>query len=242
MKILFSSISSPAFNLAAEEFLLFGKEEDFLFLYVNEPSVIVGSNQAVVNEVDMDFCIDNGIRIFRRLSGGGAVYHDLGNLNYAFIGSKTDAPLSADFLKPVVRALALLGIPAEIGKRKDLWLHGFKISGTASHLSRQRELHHGTLLYDADISVLQRALLPERRNLVTRATASVPSPVRNIRCFLEEKTGSAPDRKEFFDAFVREISSCCGVSLLSVFSEEEILRIDALRKSRYARREWNYRM
>src|SRR5690554_355681 len=165
MNIVVSRSNTPAFNLAAEEYLFSRKEEDFLFVYRNDPSVIIGSNQAVLNEVDLDFCIERDIRIIRRLSGGGAVYHDLGNFNYSFIHGKTEQPLSARFLIPVVDALHAIGIPVEIQKRKDLWIGDNKISGTASHLSGGRELHHGTLLYNSNLEMLKRALRSEDRTL-----------------------------------------------------------------------------
>ena len=151
MNIVFSPSTVPSFNLSAEEYLFKKIGEDFLFLYTNEPSVIIGSNQAVLNEVDIDYCIENNITIIRRLSGGGAVYHDYGNINYSFIHDKSGAPLSAQFLVPIVNVLHSMKIPVEIGKRKDLWLKGYKISGTASHVSKGRELHHGTLLYHSDL-------------------------------------------------------------------------------------------
>src|SRR5690606_37103196 len=138
------------------------------------PSVIIGSNQAVLNEVDLDFCIEKGISVIRRLSGGGAVYHDHGNINYSFIHNKTGERLSAGFLKPVVEIPQSVEMPVLIGKRKDIWLDGFKISGTASHISRGRELHHGTLLYDTDLVVRDKALSSKLDFVIKKATASVP--------------------------------------------------------------------
>ena len=241
MKIIFSHSSSPAFNLAAEEYLFSRTNDDFLLLYVNAPSVVIGSNQAVVNEVDMDFCIDKGIRIIRRMSGGGAVYHDFGNMNYTFIREKTDRALSSDFLIPVVDVLVSLHVPAEIGKRKDLWLNGFKISGTAAHISRGRQLHHGTLLYDAEIGFLQKALSPEKRDLVQKATASVPSPVKNIRDFLIDKNGSAPYKDDFFDLFALKMLSYYRLSSLTTLTDDDIAAVTALQQEKYTRREWNYK-
>lgn len=242
MKIIFSHSTAPAFNLAAEEYLLSREGEKSLLLYVNEPSVIIGSNQAVLNEIDPDFCIEHDIRIVRRLSGGGAVYHDTGNLNYSFIHGKTGEPLSARFLDPVVEALRAMDIPAGIRKRKDLWLEGYKISGTASHLSKGRELHHGTLLYDTDLNMLEKALSAEKRDLVRKATASVLSPVRNIRSYLEDKQGLSPEPEQFFRLFARQIGWMLGVVNVHTFSEEEKERIEALRKEKYVRRDWNYRL
>ncbi|MBK5195477.1 MAG: lipoate--protein ligase family protein [Proteiniphilum sp.] len=242
MNIIVSPSTTSAFNLAAEEYLFSKKGEDYLLLYLNDQSVIIGSNQAVVNEVDLDFCIDNNIRIIRRLSGGGAVYHDPGNINYSFIRDKTDEPFSARFLDPVVQVLHSLDIPAEVRKRKDLWLDGYKISGTASHLSKGRELHHGTLLYDTDLDVLQRALTSGNRNLIRRATASVPSPVINIRSYLSSGRYNAPATNIFFDLFTRELVAYYGLNDPVFLRDTEIAEIRELKKNKYTQRSWNYRM
>lgn len=241
MKIIFSSSISPAFNLAAEQYLFSKPRENFLLLYVNEPSVIVGSNQAVLNEVDIDFCIDNNIAVIRRLSGGGAVYHDKGNLNYSFIHDKTEEPLSNRFLIPVLEVLKEIDIPAAVGKRKDLWLDGYKISGTASHLSKGRELHHGTLLYNSDIDMLWRALSSEKRDFVKKATQSVVSPVKNIIDYIIEKRGSAPETEDFFLLITERLVDFFGLDDLTVLQNDDISMIGEIQKNRYSTREWNYR-
>ena len=241
-KLIFSPSTVPAFNLAAEEYL-FSAREEYLFLYINHASVIVGYNQAVVNEVDMDFCIENDIRIIRRLSGGGAVYHDSGNLNYAFISDKKEMPLSADFLLPVIHVLQQLNIPVETGKRKDLWLPGgYKVSGTASHVSKGRELHHGTLLYETDLEHLKRSLNPEKRNLIARATASVPSPVKNISSFLKEEKKNPFSFREFVERFVDESMKYFNIAALTTFSPDDVQAIEALQREKYSQRSWNYKM
>lgn len=241
MNIVVSRSNTPAFNLAAEEYLFSKEGEDFLLVYRNTPSVIIGSNQAVLNEVDLDFCIENDIRIVRRMSGGGAVYHDLGNFNYSFIHGQTDAPLSARFLDPVVKALHAMGIPVEIRKRKDLWLGKDKVSGTASHLSRGRELHHGTLLYDSDLQKLTRALRAENRTLISRATASVVSPVCNIRDYLEKKIGVAPGVEAFFQQWIDQMARLLSVEEARIFEDREVARVQELQVAKYTSREWNYR-
>ncbi|SEA18592.1 lipoate-protein ligase A [Porphyromonadaceae bacterium KH3R12] len=242
MNIILSQSRSPSFNLAAEEHLFSRIGEDFLLLYVNEPSVIIGSNQAVLNEVDQDFCIEHDIRIVRRLSGGGAVYHDTGNLNYSFIHGKTGEPLSTRFLDPVVETLRTLDIPVEVRKRKDLWLEGYKISGTASHLSKGREIHHGTLLYDTDLEMLLKALNPEKRDLVRKATASVPSPVKNIRSYLENMKGISPEPEQFFRQFVQQVGLVLGTGNIDSFGSHEKEEIEVLQRDKYIQRMWNYRM
>lgn len=242
MNIIMSPYSSPSFNLAAEEFLFSKKGEDFLFFYINEPSVIIGSNQAVRNEIDPDYCIEHNIRIIRRLSGGGAVYHDKGNLNFSFIQDSTGAPMSARFLDPIVTVLHEWGIPVEIGKRKDLWLDGYKITGTASHVSRGRELHHGTLLYDTNLEKLQRALTSENGRPIKKATLSVPSPVQNIRSYLEVTQGTMGNLTSFFEMISGSLLSFYGLDKMINFSDEEILQIEEIQRNKYAQRDWNYRM
>ena len=242
MKIFFSPFTNPSFNLAAEQYFLAENEGDFALLYVDEPSVIIGSNQAVVNEVDMDFCIENGIRVFRRLSGGGAVFHDSGNLNYCFISDRSDNPLGHDFLNPIIRVLASMHLPVALGKRKDLWLDGYKVSGTASHVSKNRELHHGTLLYDTDLELLQRVLSPPLPNLIAKASKSVSSPVKNLRSYLFENNFSALEANDFFAIFSQKLLAYFGLDALSSLTEEDIARIEMIRAEKFVRREWNYRM
>lgn len=242
MNIIFSNSDAPSFNLATEEFLFSQRNDNYLLLYVNKPSIIIGSNQAVVNEVDMDFCIDNEIRIYRRMSGGGAVYHDLGNINYTFIGKHTRNALGADFLIPIVEVLSQkMNIPVEVGKRKDLWLDGFKISGTAAHISRGRQLHHGTLLYDSNVENLASALSPENRAAVLKATASVPSPVKNIRQYLIERDGVAPYRDDFFDLFTLQMLGYYNLDHTTSLTEDEVEIITNLQQEKYIQRSWNYR-
>lgn len=241
MNILVSQFNTPAFNLSAEEYLFSKTGENYLFLYINEPSVIIGSNQAVLNEVDIDFCIDNSILIIRRLSGGGAVYHDFGNINYSFIHELTEKPLSAQFLDPVIEVLKRLGINAEIGKRKDLWLEGLKISGTASHISKGRELHHGTLLYDTNIDMLRGSLTPAKRDLVKKATQSVVSPVTNINCSLSGENGSPPDTDSFFKSLKDLFVDYYEANGITDFSDADIVEIEKLQREKYTNREWNYR-
>lgn len=161
MQLVFSSSNDPAYNLATEEYLFSKGEDEYAFFYCNNPCVVIGCNQVWRNEVNAFFCEENQIPVLRRLSGGGAVYHDRGNLNYSFITNKTpqNPGTTPDFLHPVVVALARLGIMSIVGPRKDLWLPGgYKISGTASHVTMNRVLQHGTLLYDTNLEMLQGAL------------------------------------------------------------------------------------
>ena len=241
MTIIQSTSNSPTFNLAAEEFLFSHRQDDLLFLYVNDPSVIIGCNQAVLAEVNVDFCKENDITVCRRISGGGAVFHDSGNLNFCFISNKEtgETALSSDFLKPIVWALNDLFVVTEIGKRKDLWLpDGHKISGTASHVSKTRELHHGTLLYDTDLEKLQETLIAKPLEHKSKAIASVPSPVKNIRNWLQERYIKVPAAVHFFELLKLKIQQFYITANNYTFTEEEIFEIHKLQINKYDSMEW----
>ena len=244
MHIIFSQFNSPTFNLAAEEFLFSERHDDLLFLYVNEPSVIIGSNQAIKNEVDSKFCEENNIQVIRRMSGGGAVYHDFGNLNFCFIYNrkKTDSSLSADFLQPIVSVLADLDIRVEIGKRKDLWLEGnYKVSGTASHIGKTRELHHGTLLYDTNLEMLEKALNPKNKDYNVKATNSVRSKVNNIKICLKEQGQLTNTAEIFFRLIVSKLLSFYDLNTFTDLSENEMKHIQKIELNKYDLKEWNYK-
>jgi len=229
MTIIQSASHSPSFNLATEEYLFSQRTDEILFLYVNESCVVVGKNQDVQLEVDVDYCSAQNIPVFKRISGGGTVYHDKGNINYCFISNRIqgESPLKADFLQPIVKVLIDLGIEVLIGKRQDLWLPGgFKISGTAAHVGKNRMLHHGTLLYDADLEKLEKSLSPKAVEKTSRAIASVPSPVLNIRTYLNTKNLSAPTTETFFEMFTLKLANMYNQSSVTMLCPEEISLIE----------------
>lgn len=244
MQIIVSTSHSSSFNLAAEEVLFFDRQDDLLFLYINGPSVVIGSNQAIRNEVDLDFCIANDIEIIRRMSGGGAVYHDLGNLNYCFISNKKEgkSALNDDFLKPIVEVLTDFGIPVSVGKRKDLWLQSeSKISGTASHVGKTRELHHGTLLYDSKLDLLEKALSAKNVDITIKAISSVRSPVKNIKSFLEEKEFTNLVASDFFKLITEKLANYLHQNILYDLTASESARILLLAQTKYKSLEWTYK-
>ncbi|MEI8272837.1 MAG: biotin/lipoate A/B protein ligase family protein [Paludibacter sp.] len=244
MRIIHSTSNSPTFNLAAEEYFFSERTEDLLFLYVNEPSVIIGCNQAIQNEVDLEFCAQNEVRIVRRMSGGGAVFHDFGNLNFCFISNKTEgkSALNDEFLKPVVSVLKELGVLVEIGKRKDLWLQKeYKITGTASHIAKNRELHHGTLLYDTNLEMLEKALSPESKDTNVKAIASVRSTVKNLRTWFAEQEQFFLEAGEFFDFLIRKIQQYYQQESVESLSDEHVSQINLLAETKYCSAEWTYK-
>ncbi len=185
MHLLRSLSDSPEFNCTLEEFLLTERPfRDVLLFYINRPSVVVGRNQKIEAEVNTEYCHRHGIEVIKRISGGGTVYHDYGNINYSFIVDKTgSAVLDRDFGTPLTAALASLGIPTTVGARKELLTtDGYKISGTAAHITRDSQLFHGTLLYRTDLTVLEQTLQGDH-SLRGRSVASVSSPVINLSVF-----------------------------------------------------------
>lgn len=155
MTLIKNPSHDPSFCLAAEQFILENLTSgDFLMLWRGERSVIVGKNQNVYGEVSILECEKHCTPIFRRNSGGGTVYHDLGNVNFSFFSDMGERTDYARFLTPVVEFLRSLGVPAEMGEAFDITVNGKKVSGNAQSVYRGRVMHHGTLLFDADITVL----------------------------------------------------------------------------------------
>ncbi|MBQ6293119.1 MAG: lipoate--protein ligase [Lachnospiraceae bacterium] len=182
--------TDPAYNLAFEEYVLLHKTEgDFLLLWQNDNAVIIGRNQNTEEEIDRAFVEAHGVKVVRRITGGGAVYHDLGNLNYSFItdcGEFSHAAMAA-FTEPVVGALRGLGLNAEASGRNDITVDGRKVSGTAQRVQGGRILFHGTLLFDSAPEMVAGALRADPAKFRSKSTKSVKSRVGNIRGFLPEK-------------------------------------------------------
>ena len=194
---IFRSLSDfPIINGNIEKyFLTSSTDQDVLLFYINKPSVIVGRNQSIDAEVNTVYCKAHGIEVMKRISGGGAVYHDYGNINYAFIVRKnTESVLDLDFSTPILAALASFGIRATVGLRKELLVDGKKISGTSSHVTRNRILFHGTLLHDTNLIHLSESLKGDS-SLRGRHISSTPAPVIN----LSEITGTTETTRQFLD-------------------------------------------
>lgn len=229
--------TDPRYNLAFEEYILNHRREgDYLILWQNASSVIVGRNQNTVREVNSDYAREHGIRVVRRITGGGAVYHDLGNLNYSFIcdAGDTEQRTAARFTQPVTAALAALGLDAQASGRNDILVSGCKVSGTAAHVLRGRILHHGTLLFDSDGDTIVKVLTPDPLKLQSKGIASVKSRVGNIRGFLPRDM----TLQEFWN-YLKTALSGSGFTPGGI-TEEEHRQILALKAAKYDTWEWNY--
>ncbi|MBO4844197.1 MAG: lipoate--protein ligase [Bacteroidales bacterium] len=179
MKFLRNTSTDPHFNMSFDEYCLqrLPSDDDVFYLWQNRPSVIIGHNQDAEREVNLDYLRQNGIVLARRVTGGGAVYHDLQNLNYSIVGRKPR-------IEVIVEALRSLGVPAELTGRNDIFVEGRKVSGFARSVYHQRELIHGTLMYDVDINALTRALDTPESKLNRKGVASVRSRVANLKDYL----------------------------------------------------------
>lgn len=229
--------TDPRYNLAFEEYILTHRREgDYLILWQNASSVIVGRNQITAQEVNGDFAAKNGIRVVRRITGGGAVYHDLGNLNYSFLCDADDMAqrTASRFTQPVVAALQGLGLDAEASGRNDILVSGCKVSGTAEHILRGRVLHHGTLLFDSDAQTIAQVLTPDPLKLQSKGIRSVKSRVGNIRGFLPQDM-TLP---EFWN-YLKTALAGSGFVAGSV-TEEEKQQIRKLQAEKYDTWQWNY--
>lgn len=234
-------ITDPQINLAIEEYVLRTmdvEEDSFLLFYINEPSIIIGKNQNTIEEIDTDFVEKNGIKVVRRLSGGGAVYHDLGNLNYSFI-TKDDGESFRNFKKftqPVVEALEKIGVKAELIGRNDLLVEGRKISGNAQFATQGRMFSHGTLMFDTEIDTVVSALKVRKDKIESKGIKSIRSRVANISEFLEEPMTIEVLRLEILKSIFGGEENIKYKEL----TEEDWKNIHELSAERYANWNWNY--
>lgn len=227
----------PCYNLAFEEYVLTSRREgDYLLLWQNASAVVIGQNQNAEAEIDRAFVEAHGIRVVRRSTGGGAVYHDLGNLNYSFITDAGDAGrLAMDrFTRPVVAALRALGLRAEASGRNDILVEGRKVSGTAQRLLGGRILHHGTLLFDTDPAMAEGALRADPEKFRSKSAKSVRSRIGNIRDFLDRDL----DLPAFWDYLKTALSG--GGFVTGSLSPEELAAVETLRREKYAAWAWNF--
>ncbi|WP_195781235.1 lipoate--protein ligase [Priestia megaterium] len=230
----------PRINLAIEEYALkhLDINETYLLFYINEPSIIIGKNQNTIEEINTKYVEDQHIHVVRRLSGGGAVYHDKGNLNFSFI-TKDDGNSFHNFKKftePVVEALKKLGVNAELSGRNDLMAEGRKISGNAQFSTKGRMFSHGTLLFDSEIENVVSALKVKKDKIESKGIKSIRNRVANISEFLEQKV----TMEEFRKMLLRYIFD--GEENITEYklTEKDWETIHQISKERYQSWDWNY--
>ena len=233
-------ITDPAINLSLEEYCLknLDPNNDYMLFYINEPSVIFGKHQNPFQEANVAYVMDKGIGLIRRISGGGAVYHDYGNLNFSFITAFGTKGLHVfrNLLQPILLALEALGVHPELKENNTIFIEGKKISGNAQYTNLNRILSHGTLLFSTDLAVLHQALDSKSDILSSRGVDSIRSSVTNVSEHLKESM----DILRFKQKLVEEAEKFFGEFEkyeLSKTAWDEILR---LAQDKYQSWAWNY--
>lgn len=233
-------ITDPSINLALEEFALrhLDEDTDYLLFYINEPSIIIGRNQNTLEEINHEYVEEHGIHVVRRRSGGGAVYHDLGNLNFSFLTRYEQGNLHnfKKFTDPIIRVLREMGVEAELSGRNDIVVEGRKISGNAQFSTAKRMLSHGTLLLDSDLDEVTNALNVKMSKIESKGHKSVRSRVANINEFLEEPLSIEAFRSLLLEGLYHDRPHFETYTL----SDEEWERVHALRDRRYGNWDWNF--
>lgn len=235
-------ITDPMVNLAIEEYILenFGEKDTYLLFYINKPSIIIGRNQNTIEEINTDYIEEKGIKVVRRLSGGGAVYHDEQNLNFSFI-TKDDGDSFQNFtkfLEPIIKILNDLGVPAEFQGRNDIAVEGRKISGNAMFSTKGRLFSHGTLMLDSELEEVTKALKVKKEKIESKGIKSVRSRVATISEFLDKKI----TMEEFKETILKSIFNVDDVKDVPqyVLTEEDWEKIHEISRNRYQKWEWNY--
>lgn len=232
--------TNPHLNLALEEYALrnFDYDNDYLLFYINEPSIIIGRNQNTLEEINHEYVEEHGIHVVRRISGGGAVYHDNGNLNFSFITNYEKEKLNnfRKFTQPVIKVLQSLGVDAKLSGRNDIQVGGRKISGNAQFSSVDRMFSHGTLLFDSNLSEVTNALDVKMSKIESKGHKSVRSRVANISEFLDVPMSTQEFRKKLMDGLYEDRNDFEAYHL----TEEEWQGVYDLKEEKYDQWNWNF--
>ncbi len=240
MIYLESTSNDPSYNIAFEEYAFsnIANQDDVFILWINKPCIVVGKNQNTVQEINQKYCDENGIKIVRRISGGGAVYHDLNNLNYTII-SNEESKAKFDFKSmsmPVIESLKEIGIDASFTGRNDLVIDDQKFCGNAQHIKGNRVMHHGCILFDVDLNVLGKALQVSKDKIESKGKKSVVSRVTNIKSHLADKSYTVEDFKNLLKNYMNKHYHMTDYTL----SEEEEKGVLELKAKRNDSWDWVY--
>jgi lipoate-protein ligase A len=234
------NLTVPSINLALEEYIVrnFDLKNDYLILYQNQPSIVIGKHQNVFEEVNTDILLEEKFPVYRRISGGGAVYHDLGNLNFCYITSYNKYKFNNYhyFTLPIIQTLNMLGLSVKLNKDNALVIKGKKISGNAQFTSKNRMMSHGTLLFSSNLENLRKSLAVKQKNIQSKSRKSIRREVINITdCILSSIT-----LKEFRDLLVQNYFKSQQKILYYQLSDNDWMRIKSLIKNKYENWQWNY--
>lgn len=238
MRIVATTYLDPAYNLALEEYLVTGFSDTMFRLWQNPDCIIVGRNQNTLSEINYDFVREKGIPVIRRMSGGGAVFHDLGNINYTFAreAGENDFNNYSRFAEPIINVLREMGVAAELSGRNDLCIDGKKFSGNAQYMWKGRMLHHGTLLLHSNVAILSEALKVNPLKIQSKGIASIRSRVTNIN----EHLATPINVKEFMQKITEEILRQNPDAEVYELTEKDKEEVEKLVQNKYSTYEWNF--
>lgn len=238
MYLIKNSSTDPYFNLAVEEYFLDHIAEEAVLLWRNDKAVIIGKNQNAIEEINQNYVSENDIAVVRRLTGGGAVFHDLGNINFTVIQKANDSLFSnyAYFTKPVCDFLRTLGVDAQLSGRNDLLINGLKFSGNAQTIRNGKVMHHGTLLFSSNVDDISGSLNPDKIKIESKGVKSVKSRITNISSNLESLMSVEVFFEQLHHYFQNNIPNSTRYELTS----KDIAAINELVKHKYATWNWNY--
>lgn len=240
MKYIVNNSHNPAYNVALEAYAFreLLAEDELFILWINEPTIVIGKHQNAIEEINKTYTDEHGIHVVRRLSGGGAVYHDLNNLNYTIISNKSQEGAFdfKTFSQPVIETLADLGVAANFTGRNDLEIDGKKFCGNAQAYYKGRMMHHGCLLFDVDMTVLGNALQVSKDKIESKGVKSVRARVTNILDELPEKMTV----EAFSNQLLNKMKESYPDMTEYVFSDDELKNIQALADQQFGTWDWTY--
>lgn len=240
MLIVLREETNPYFNIAAEEYFLKNFNENIFMLWRNEPSIIIGKHQNAYSEINYEFVKEQKIPVIRRISGGGTVYHDLGNINFTFIQNISENENKIDknrFTPKIVEILNIFGLNnVEIKERNTLTINNLKISGNSEHIWKNRILHHGTILFSTNINILNEIINKDNTAYIDKGIDSVVSSVTNIEHLIKPKLNI----NEFINLFLDYFSELNKPNFKYIINQDDIIKISKLVDEKYSKFEWNF--